>query len=590
MYYPEELIEEVRTRNDIVEVISGYVRLQKKGSNYFGLCPFHNEKSPSFSVSPGKQMYYCFGCGAGGNVITFLMEYENQTFPEAVRTLAQRAGIALPEADDSKEARQADSRRAKLLEINKEAAKYFYYQLRTERGSVGMEYLRKRELSDETMNHFGLGYANKYSNDLIQYLKSKGYSEDLIRDAGLCNVDEKHGMYDKFWNRVMFPIQDINHRVIGFGGRVMGDGKPKYLNSPETEIFDKSRNLYGLNFARTSRKGNVILCEGYMDVIAMHQAGFTQAVASLGTAFTSGQASLLRRYANEILLSYDSDGAGVNAALRAIGILKEAGMTGRVINLEPYKDPDEFIKALGGEEFQKRLDHAENSFFFELRQLQKNYDLSDPEQKTTFHREIARKLCTFSEEVERENYIEAVAQKYHIGFENLRRLVGTYAAQTGLAQPVIRPKSGVQKKNTAAEGIKNSQKLLLTWLVEQPQLYRQISKYISPKDFTEGLYEKVADRLFEELEQGNINPASIISMFEEEEDQREAASLFHTKLERLESTAEQEKALHDIVCAVKRNSYERDSAQLGTDVAALNRVIAGKKQLEELAKTHISLE
>lgn len=590
MYYPEELIEEVRTRNDIVEVISGYVRLQKKGSNYFGLCPFHNEKSPSFSVSPGKQMYYCFGCGAGGNVITFLMEYENQTFPEAVRTLAQRAGIALPEADDSKEARQADSRRAKLLEINKEAAKYFYYQLRTERGSVGMEYLRKRELSDETMNHFGLGYANKYSNDLIQYLKSKGYSEDLIRDAGLCNVDEKHGMYDKFWNRVMFPIQDINHRVIGFGGRVMGDGKPKYLNSPETEIFDKSRNLYGLNFARTSRKGNVILCEGYMDVIAMHQAGFTQAVASLGTAFTSGQASLLRRYANEILLSYDSDGAGVNAALRAIGILKEAGMTGRVINLEPYKDPDEFIKALGGEEFQKRLDHAENSFFFELRQLQKNYDLSDPEQKTALHREIARKLCTFSEEVERENYIEAVAQKYHIGFENLRRLVGTYAAQTGLAQPVIRPKSGVQKKNTAAEGIKNSQKLLLTWLVEQPQLYRQISKYISPKDFTEGLYEKVADRLFEELEQGNINPASIISMFEEEEDQREAASLFHTKLERLESTAEQEKALHDIVCAVKRNSYERDSAQLGTDVAALNRVIAGKKQLEELAKTHISLE
>lgn len=590
MYYPEELIEEVRTRNDIVEVISGYVRLQKKGSNYFGLCPFHNEKSPSFSVSPGKQMYYCFGCGAGGNVITFLMEYENQTFPEAVRTLAQRAGIALPEADDSKEARQADSRRAKLLEINKEAAKYFYYQLRTERGSVGMEYLRKRELSDETMNHFGLGYANKYSNDLIQYLKSKGYSEDLIRDAGLCNVDEKHGMYDKFWNRVMFPIQDINHRVIGFGGRVMGDGKPKYLNSPETEIFDKSRNLYGLNFARTSRKGNVILCEGYMDVIAMHQAGFTQAVASLGTAFTSGQASLLRRYANEILLSYDSDGAGVNAALRAIGILKEAGMTGRVINLEPYKDPDEFIKALGGEEFQKRLDHAENSFFFELRQLQKNYDLSDPEQKTAFHREIARKLCTFSEEVERENYIEAVAQKYHISFENLRRLVGTYAAQTGLAQPVIRPKSGVQKKNTAAEGIKNSQKLLLTWLVEQPQLYRQISKYISPKDFTEGLYEKVADRLFEELEKGNINPASIISMFEEEEDQREAASLFHTKLERLESTAEQEKALHDIVCAVKRNSYERDSAQLGTDVAALNRVIAGKKQLEELAKTHISLE
>ena len=496
MYYPEELIEEIRTKNDIVEVISGYVRLQKKGSNYFGLCPFHNEKSPSFSVSPAKQMYYCFGCGAGGNVITFLMEYENATFPEAVKMLAQRAGVDLPELEYSQEARKADSRRARLLEVNKEAAKYFYYQLRNRQGAVGMQYLRQRQLSDETMNHFGLGYANKYSDDLIGYLKSKGYEEALIRDAGLCNVDEKHGMYDKFWNRVMFPIQDINHRVIGFGGRVMGDGKPKYLNSPETEIFDKSRNLYGLNFARTSRKGNIILCEGYMDVIAMHQAGFTQAVASLGTAFTAGQAMLLKRYAQEVLLSYDSDGAGTNAALRAIGILKEAGLTGRVISLEPYKDPDEFIKALGAEEFQKRLDHAENSFFFELRQIQKGFDLSDPEQKTNFHREIAKKLCTFSEEVERENYIEAAAQKYNIGFENLRRLVGTYAAQTGLAKPLERPRTGVQKKNTAEEGVKNSQKLLLTWLVEQPKLFSQIKKYISPGDFTEGLYEKVAARLF----------------------------------------------------------------------------------------------
>ena len=589
-YFSDDIIEEVRSRNDIVDVIGQYVHLTKKGSTYFGLCPFHNEKTGSFSVSPNKQMYYCFGCGAGGNVFTFMMQYENFTFGEAMEALADRAGVALPKQEYSAAQKREADKKQRLLEINKEAARYFYTLLRNDRGKHALAYFQKRELSEETMKKFGLGYSDQYSDDLYRYLRSKGYEDEILKESGLVTIDERRGGYDKFWNRAMFPIMDVHNKVIGFGGRVMGDGEPKYLNSPETPIFDKSRNLYGLNFARTSRKGNVILCEGYMDVIAMHQAGFTQAVASLGTAFTSGQASLLRRYANEILLSYDSDGAGVNAALRAIGILKEAGMTGRVINLEPYKDPDEFIKALGGEEFQKRLDHAENSFFFELRQLQKNYDLSDPEQKTAFHREIARKLCTFSEEVERENYIEAVAQKYHIGFENLRRLVGTYAAQTGLAQPVIRPKSGVQKKNTAAEGIKNSQKLLLTWLVEQPQLYRQISKYISPKDFTEGLYEKVADRLFEELEQGNINPASIISMFEEEEDQREAASLFHTKLERLESTAEQEKALHDIVCAVKRNSYERDSAQLGTDVAALNRVIAGKKQLEELAKTHISLE
>ena len=252
MYYPDELIEEVRMKNDIVDVISGYVRLQKKGSSYFGLCPFHNEKSPSFSVSGIKQMYYCFGCGAGGNVITFLMEYENAGFQEAVKMLADRAGIKLPEMEYSEEARRKESRRAKLLEINKEAARYFYYMLRSPKGKVGYQYLAGRELSDETMKKFGLGYADGAGSDLTAYLRSKGYEDELIKESGLIGFDEKRGMHDKFWNRVMFPIQDSNHRVIGFGGRVMGDAKPKYLNSPETMIFDKSRNLYGLNFAMTS--------------------------------------------------------------------------------------------------------------------------------------------------------------------------------------------------------------------------------------------------------------------------------------------------------------------------------------------------
>lgn len=590
MYYPQELIDEVRTKNNIVDVISGYVRLQKKGSNYFGLCPFHSEKSPSFSVSPSRQMYHCFGCGAGGNVITFLMEYENYSFQEALKELAQRAGVALPEIEYTQEMKKARSRRMQLLEINREAAKYFYYQLRSQRGEAGLSYLRKRELSEETMNHFGLGYSNKTGDDLVRYLKHKNYSEDLIRDAGLCNVDEKHGMYDKFWNRVMFPIQDIGHRVIGFGGRVMGEGKPKYLNSPETEIFDKSRNLYGLNFARTSRKGSFILCEGYMDVIAMHQAGFTQAVASLGTSFTAGQAVLLRRYTNEVLLSYDSDAAGVRAALRAIGILKEAGMTGKVISLEPYKDPDEFIKAMGAEEFQKRLDSAQNSFFFELDQIRKEYDMGDPEGKTNFHRAIARKLCEFSEEVERENYIEATAQRYQIGFESLRRMVNGYAIQNGLARPVERPRPSTAQRSTAQDHAKKRERLLLTWLVDQPQLYDQIKKYISPEDFSEELYQKAAKRLFEDLEKGKVDPAAVVSMFEEEKDQREAASLFHTRLEKVDSLQEQEKAIHDIVCAIKQNSYERDSKALGNDMDALTRVIAGKKLLEELNKTHISLQ
>lgn len=590
MYYPDELIEEVRMKNDIVDVISGYVKIQKKGSSYFGLCPFHNEKSPSFSVSPQKQMYYCFGCGAGGNVFTFIMEYENYTFQEAIKFLAQKAGVSLPEAEYTEEVRKKEGKRAKLLEVNKEVAKYFYYQLRSDRGRAGLKYLKERQLSDETINKFGLGFANMTSNDLVTYLKSKGYDDKLLQEAGLATFDEKYGMHDKFWNRVMFPIQDINHRVIGFGGRVMGDGKPKYLNSPETMIFDKSRNLYGLNLARTSRKNNMILCEGYMDVITMHQAGFSQAVASLGTAFTEGQATLLKRYTQEVILSYDSDGAGVTAALRAIGILKEAGLTGKVLNLEPYKDPDEFIKNKGQEAFQERLDQAENTFFFELRMLQRDYNLKDPEEKTRFHREIAKKLCGFSEEVERENYIQAVADKYQIGFENLRKLVLSYAEQTGFAKPVERPKSGIQKKAAPDENRKKTQRMLLTWLTDEPALYQKIKKYISPEDFTEDLYRKVAEKLFDGLDRGEMNPASIISMFTDEEEQREVASVFNTKLMALSTKQEREKAFHDIVFAVKKNSYEYFSGQLGSDVKALNQVIAGKKALEELSKTHISLD
>lgn len=590
MFYPEELVEEIRIKNDIVDVVSGYVKLQKKGSNHWGCCPFHNEKTPSFSVSGPKQMYHCFGCGVSGNVYTFVMQYENYTFPEAVKLLADKAGVNLPEVEYSEEAKKKANRKARLLEVNKEAAKYFYYQLRAKPGEIGYRYLKNRELSDETMHKFGLGYAGKNGADLVQYLRKKGFEDDLIKEAGLATYSEKSGMLSQFWNRVMFPIQDINHRVIGFGGRVMGDGEPKYLNSPETPVFDKRRNLYGLNFARTARSGNIILCEGYMDVIAMHQAGFSQAVASLGTAFTIEQANLLRRYTDSVLLAYDSDGAGVKAALRAIGILREAGLTGKVINMKPYKDPDEFMKNLGKEAFEERIGQAENSFFFEIRILGEQYDLKDPEQKTKFHREIARKLCEFHEEVERDNYLQAVAEKYFIGIDNLRKLVLNYASQTGLVRPAERPKSGVQQKNNPQENVKKAQRLLLTWLTDEPEVYQKIKAYVSAADFTEDLYKQVAERLFKDLEQGNYNPAGIISMFEDEEQQKEAAALFHTNLPKLETLQEREKALHDILYTVKKNSFEFYTANLGADVNALKQAVEGKKALEVLAKTHISLE
>ena len=588
MFYPEELVEEVRTRNDIVDVISGYVKLQRKGSSYFGLCPFHNEKSPSFSVSPGKQMYYCFGCGAGGNVLTFIMEYENYSFPEALKLLADRAGVKLPEQEYSKEERRQQDLRTAILEVNKTAAKYYYYQLRTEAGKPGMDYLKNRQLSEETMQRFGLGYAGKYSDGLYRYLKQKGVSDELLRQSGLMNVDEKRGMYDKFWNRVMFPIMDVNNRVIGFGGRVMGDGKPKYLNSPETKVFDKSRNLYGLNVARTSRKKYIIVCEGYMDVISMHQAGFTNSVASLGTALTSQHASLLKRYTQEVILSYDSDEAGIKAALRAIPLLKEAGLTARVLRMAPYKDPDEFIKALGTEAFQERIDQAQNSFLFEVSILETGYDMKDPESKTLFFREVSKKIAGFEMEVERENYIEAIAQRYHTSFEGLRKMVLRYLMQGEVpSRPeVFRSRKAMEKE----DGLLKSQRMLLTWLTEYKGLYQTVKECVTPEDFTTEFYRQVASLLFEQLDLGELDPARIIDHFTDAQEQKQAAQLFHTQVP-VQNDTELKKAIRETVGKVMEAGLERQNAELDTtDMAALQRVITGKKRLQELDKLHISLE
>lgn len=588
MYYSDEIIEEVRSRNDIVDVISAYVKLQKKGSSYFGLCPFHNEKSPSFSVSRQKQMYYCFGCGAGGNVFTFLMEYENYSFVEALRYLADRAGVDLPEQEYSEAERRRADEKAVLLEIHKRAAQFYYVQLKSSQGEQAMAYLRGRQLGDDTIKAFGLGYSSKFSNTLYQFLKSKGYADDMLTKSGLITMDEKHGPHDKFWNRVMFPIMDANNRVIGFGGRVMGDAKPKYLNSPETLIFDKSRNLYGLNRARTTRKSYFLLCEGYMDVISLHQAGFTNAVASLGTALTAGHASLIRRYVQEVYLTYDSDDAGTRAALRALPILKDAGITAKIIRMEPYKDPDEFIKNLGAEAFEERIEKARNGFMFSLEILEKDYDLKSPEGKTGFLNEAARRLGRFEEEIERNNYIEAVAEKYHTGYEELRRLVGKMAVREGLAKPVQRPKTAGAKEKE--DGIRKSQKILLTWLVSDERIFGQIKDYISPEDFSDGIYRKAAGLLFQQYHDGEINPARIMNYFTDEEEHRKVAALFHTRIEELTSEREKEKALMETVLRIKNHSIETATRNLEpTDMAGLQRLMEAKKELQDLKKLHISI-
>jgi DNA primase len=610
MYYPEEVIRQVIDANNIVDVIGGYVHLKKSGSSYMGLCPFHNEKTPSFSVSPGKQVFHCFGCGEGGNVITFLMKYENMTFQEALKSLADRAGIKLPEENYSEKAREKARQRDTLLSINKETATYYYRLLRSPVGRAGLSYLEGRKLTPEIMSRFGLGFADGARSDLVAMLRKRGFKDEDILASGVAVFDEKRGLHDKFWNRVIYPIMDLSNRVIGFGGRVMGDGKPKYLNSPETPVFDKSRNLYGLNIARRSKAPYFILCEGYMDVISMHQAGFDMAVASLGTAFTEQQAQILKRFNRQILLDYDSDGAGVKAALRNMQILRSAGITPKVVNMRPAKDADEFMKTYGPGEFQKRLDNAENAFMYEIRMAQDSYDMDDPDQRTAFYHLIAQKLCSFTDEIERNNYISAMSRTYLIPEDVLKREVASYnlaGAEAVHMQAQVRSERKKEaetdasgKRLTAVESAqKKNQRLLLTWLSDEPSLYPKVRQYITPEDFDEGLYREAAGAYFHLLEKdfgdalnvesgspsaGNAAPASVIASFDTEEEQKEAASLFETRIPGLDDKNEKEKALRDVIYNVKKNSLDRN-----TQMNDLTAVIAGKRLLQSIAKENFTV-
>ncbi len=583
MRYSDEIVEEVRDRTDIVDLISGYVKLQRKGSSYFGLCPFHNEKTGSFSVSPNKQMYYCFGCGAGGNAYTFLMQYENYSFQEAVQALAERAGIRLPEAEGSREAKERADRKAVLLQIQKQAAEYYVRKLCSPAGAGALQYLRNRGLSDRTIRRFGLGYSDKYSSDLYRYLKENKYSDELLRDTGLFHYDEKHGFSDKFWNRVMFPIMDAKSRVIGFGGRVMGDAKPKYLNSPETEIFDKSRNLYGLHEARRTKERQMIICEGYMDVIAMHQAGFTNAVASLGTALTEQQCALLARFTKEVLVIYDMDDAGVRAAKRGIPLLRNAGLTARVVDLRPHKDPDEFIHAEGTEAFRERLKKAENGFLYLVRLAAEEYDLEDPGGKTAFLHQLAAMLLDIPDEIERTAYLEACAKKYRTEPELIRKEIGRRSLIGTGRRPVEAPRSIRTKKDPVERHqTDKGQKLMLTWLVSYPELIRNMGDELGPEDFTNPLCREVAEKLWNQAENGHINPAAVLDHFPDEEDQAEVASMFHTELN-LEKPEDKKTAFFDVFCRMKRESLDLRSAALDPlDLKGLTAFTEERRKLESL--------
>ncbi len=585
MYYQEEIVEEVRARSNIVDIISGYVRLQRRGANYFGLCPFHNEKTPSFSVSPSKQMYYCFGCGAGGNAITFLMEYEQYSFPEALQVLAERAGIQLPQEELTDEKRQQFNEKARLLAVHKDAATYYYYQLRGKRGEPGYRYFQSRGLTDETIRKFGLGFAAPGSNHLYQYLKQKGYTDLELKESGLVRIEER-GASDRFWNRVIFPIMDVQNRVIGFGGRVMGDGTPKYLNSQETKIFDKSRNLYGLNEARKSREPYLLVCEGYMDVIALHQAGFTNAVASLGTAFTAQHGLLMKRYTSEVILTFDSDSAGQQAAIRAMPILREAGLSVKVLNMKPYKDPDEFIRNMGADAYRKRIEEAENGFLFELSVLKLQYSFEDPDQKTAFFHRAAQELLRFSDEMERTNYIEAVSREYGIDFQNLKRKVNELG-NLGYTPRTERKTEYAPKKTERESAAQKAQRMLLAWMAEKPSLYGKLKDIVGPSDFTDAICRKTAEYLYEQLAHGQPNPAGIMDHFvNEEESFKQVAKIFYTKIRDDLTREEQNRSFRETVLCVKRNSLEEARKQ-AQDVAQMQELMKAQASLKNL---NISLD
>ena len=576
MYYGEDIVEEVRQKTDIVDLVGQYVHLKKKGSSYFGLCPFHGEKTASFSVSPGKQIFYCFGCGKAGDSIRFLMEYENLSFVEALEELAERANITLPK--EEKRDKGEEDLRYKILEINKQAALFYVKQLRSEKGKQGLAYCAKRKLSGESITHFGLGYAGKERDSLYQYCKSLGFKDRVLQESGLFSFKE-NGAYDKFFNRLIFPIMDLHNRVIGFGGRVMGDGEPKYLNSPETKLFDKSRNLFALNFSRKSRANYFILCEGYMDVISLHQWGFSEAVAALGTAFTEQQADLMKRFNSLIYLCFDSDGAGKKACKRAISILREKKLEGKVIRLSPYKDPDEFLKAEGKEAFEKRIEEAKNAFLWEVEEKKTEFDLHDPAGMQKYMESIAELLRTsFSDPVERENYLKAVAREQLLKAENLQHLVDKEEEKTQLSFG-LRKNVGRQEKKREERWNSPLEEEFLSVLMQRNEFVDLAKKYIEEVDF-QGDFAK---EIYHKLLSGLSAKAILDSYQNEEEKYQKLVKLYHGDLYHMDLEKDEEKKLlSDYIRQLKLQKIEEKIKEV-TDAEGLSHCFKERDKWEHFS-------
>ena len=568
MSFSESFLTELTERNDIVDVVSGYVRLGKKsGSNLFGLCPFHSEKTPSFSVSPDKQIYHCFGCGKGGGVINFIMEIENLSFPEAVEFLAKRAGMQMPQEENDRESKK----RSRMLSLNRDAARFFYEQLSSPPGEAARAYMAKRRIGGATAKNFGIGFAPDSWDSLEEAMREKGYSDFEMFDAGLVRKGKNGGFYDTFRNRLMFPVIDVRGNVIGFSGRILGDGEPKYMNSPETLVFNKSRNLFALNLAKKSKSGYIILSEGNIDVVSLHQAGFDSAVASLGTSLTAEQARLISRYTNQVIIAYDNDGAGIKAAQRAIGILEKLDLKVKVLRLSGAKDPDEFIKLKGADAFRNLLEASENQIDYRLRSVTDKYDLSVDEQKVEFLKEASDLVARLPGSVERQVYAMRVAAMVGISaevvtkeVERRRKKLVTQASRSEARQQ-SRPGQQLQPENKALRyddpGSAAAEEGLIRLLYLEPSL-AQNAALPQPEEFSSQALAHIYSVLREKILQGAaVSAATLGGALDQQE-----MSLLVNLLQKPELLSKGESTLTDYI---KRIRDCKEQAMQGADLRAL---------------------
>ena len=544
-YYSEELIEEIRSSNDIVDVISQYVILKRSGRNFFGLCPFHKEKSPSFSVSPDKQIFHCFGCGVGGNVIHFVSKIENLGFKDTLEMLANRVNIQLPELDgyDSDENAKLKSR---LYELNQATATFYHENLYKPSSKEAQEYIKKRKLDNNTLKSFLIGYSGVF-DELYTYLKSKGFSENEILASGLVNKNENGRFIDRFRRRLMFPIQDVRNRVIAFGGRVLDDSKPKYINSAENLVYSKGRHLFGLNLAKNSQKKNLIIVEGYMDCISLYQRGITNVVASLGTALTEAQGRLLRKHSEQVVIGYDADGAGQAATIRGMEILQNLGCDIRILQIEGAKDPDEFVVKYGPERFNKYVENAISLIEFKIKILKKDLNLENANDKIKFLKEIAKLLSKVNSDLEKEIYLDKISKTYNISKDAVQAEINKllYADSKG-AKVLEKPFKSFAKKEEPKEAVseidKKREDMIIYLLITYPdKSFNRIKNTIRMEDIQSETNRKIIKKLYEELEKGDIN--NILDKFEETEEVNYLSGIMAQDFE----IVDEQKAIDDII-------------------------------------------